>query len=277
MDRELYEAFWRELVNAERVPLHDIDRDSCPSGEYNDIRSSAAGRFFEGCLPIEVMAERGIDALRFGPMRPVGLPDPSTGREPYAVVQLRRDNAEGTLYNIVGFQTNLKWPEQERVFKMIPALEKAEFVRKGVMHRNSFVCAPRVLDRHLRPLKNRKAARSDLHLAGQITGVEGYMESTATGLVAAIQLFHTLRGEEPPRWPDETAIGSLLNYLQNAEAGSFQPMNVNIGIFPKIGMEVGQGRRKKIGKPERSMLYAERSREALEKFLERETSVSACP
>jgi methylenetetrahydrofolate--tRNA-(uracil-5-)-methyltransferase len=273
MDRELYEAFWWELVNAERVPLRDIDREGRASDEKTDTCPEVPGRFFEGCLPIEVMAERGIDTLRFGPMRPVGLPHPSTGREPYAVVQLRRDNAEGTLYNIVGFQTNLKWPEQERVFRMIPALEKAEFVRKGVMHRNSFVCAPRVLDCHLRPVKNQKTVRLDLHLAGQITGVEGYVESSATGLVAAIQLFHTLKGDEPPRWPDETAIGSLLNYLQSAEAGTFQPMNVNIGIFPKIETPPGHGRRKKIGKPERSMLYAERSREALEKFLERETAV----
>ena len=273
MDRELYEVFWRELVTAGRVPLRDIDRESCPPGEGTENSSSPPGRFFEGCLPIEVMAERGIDTLRFGPMRPVGLPDPSTKREPYAVVQLRRDNAEGTLYNIVGFQTNLRWPEQERVFKMIPALAEAEFVRKGVMHRNSFVCAPRVLDCHLRPSKDRTAVRRDLHLAGQITGVEGYVESAATGLVAAIQLFYTLKGEEPPKWPDETAIGSLLNYLQSAEADSFQPMNVNIGIFPKIEAPAGGVRRKKASKPERSMLYAERSREALEKFIAREAAV----
>jgi methylenetetrahydrofolate--tRNA-(uracil-5-)-methyltransferase len=191
------------------------------------------------------------------------------------VVQLRRDNTEGTLCNIVGFQTNLRWPEQERVFKMIPALENAEFVRKGVMHRNSFVCAPRVLDYNLRPLKNRTAVRDDLHLAGQITGVEGYVESAATGLVAAVQLFSVLKGNEPPKWPRETAIGSLLNYLQNAEADSFQPMNVNIGIFPKIETAAGQGRRKKMSKPERTMLYAERSREALENFLAGEAPLLA--
>jgi methylenetetrahydrofolate--tRNA-(uracil-5-)-methyltransferase len=275
MNRELYEAFLRELVTAERVPLHDVDRSGCDADAKISACPTVAGKFFEGCLPVEVMAERGVDTLRFGPMRPVGLPDPSTGRDPYAVVQLRQDNAEGTLYNIVGFQTNLKWPEQERVFRMIPALERAEFVRKGVMHRNSFVCAPRVLDYHLRPLKNRTAVRDDLHLAGQITGVEGYVESAATGLVAAIHLFGVLKGEEPPKWPRETAIGSLLNYLQTSEADSFQPMNVNIGIFPKIETAAGQGRGKKMGKPERALLYAERSRRALESFLASEARLSA--
>jgi methylenetetrahydrofolate--tRNA-(uracil-5-)-methyltransferase len=183
-------------------------------------------------------------------------------------VQLRRDNAEGTLYNMVGFQTNLRWPEQERVFRMIPALEDAEFVRKGVMHRNSFVCAPRVLDSHLRPMRNGAAARSDLFLAGQITGVEGYVESAATGLAVSLQLFRVLMGLEPVEWPAETAIGSLLHYLQTAEAKSFQPMNVNLGIFPPLEIPRIQGRKKRPDKRERSLLYAERSRIALEIFLE---------
>jgi methylenetetrahydrofolate--tRNA-(uracil-5-)-methyltransferase len=174
LDGKSYEAFHGALVAAERAVVHKFD--------------GRAG-YFEGCLPIEVMAERGIDTMRFGPMRPVGLADPATGREPYAVVQLRRDNAEGTLYNMVGFQTNLKWPEQDRVFRMIPALENAEFVRRGVMHRNSFVRAPEALDGCLRPAAGGAARRRDLFLAGQITGVEGYVESTAMGLAAALYMY----------------------------------------------------------------------------------------
>jgi methylenetetrahydrofolate--tRNA-(uracil-5-)-methyltransferase len=214
------------------------------------------------------MADRGIDTLRFGPMRPVGLPDPRTGREPYAVLQLRRDNAEGTLYNMVGFQTNLRWGEQERIFRMIPALRGAEFVRRGVMHRNTFVCAPLVLDPFLRPLREGRAVREDLFLAGQITGVEGYAESTACGLVAALNAHALLCGSEMPVWPRETAIGSLLRYLREAAPESFQPMNVNLGIFPPLDFS-GAGKRKKMSKPERSQAYADRSAQAMEKFFER--------
>ncbi|MDR3279711.1 MAG: methylenetetrahydrofolate--tRNA-(uracil(54)-C(5))-methyltransferase (FADH(2)-oxidizing) TrmFO, partial [Synergistaceae bacterium] len=201
MDRERYEAFHEALIGAERALVHEFDERPM---------------YFEGCLPIEVIASRGVDTMRFGPMRPVGLPDPATGHEPYAVVQLRRDNAEGTLYNLVGFQTNLKWPEQDRVFRMIPALENAEFSRRGVMHRNSFVCAPRALDGYLRPARDGRAIRPDLFLAGQITGVEGYVESAAMGLVSAIYMTAALSNSPMPEFPDTTAIGSLLRYLRNA-------------------------------------------------------------
>ena len=248
MNREQYEAFHSALISAERAPIRDFE--------------TRAG-YFEGCLPIEVMAERGADTMRYGPMRPVGLPDPSAGREPYAVVQLRRDNADGTLLNIVGFQTNLKWPEQDRVFRMIPALGNAEFVRKGVMHRNSFVRAPKALDGHLRPSRGGLAIRPDLFLAGQITGVEGYVESAAMGLAAAVFMRAVLECHALPRFPETTAIGSLLRYLREAEPSTFQPMNVNLGIFPKLETPKG----KKISKPERCSLYAERSRQDMERFL----------
>jgi methylenetetrahydrofolate--tRNA-(uracil-5-)-methyltransferase len=247
MDRERYEAFHGALLAAERAVIHKFDE--------------RAG-YFEGCLPIEVMAERGIDTMRFGPMRPVGLALPATGKEPYAVVQLRRDNAEGTLYNMVGFQTNLKWPEQDRVFRMIPALENAEFARRGVMHRNSFVRAPAVLDGYLRPASGGAALRPDLFLAGQITGVEGYVESTAMGLVAAMYMYDVLSGRDPAEFPAATAIGSLLRYLREAEPSSFQPMNVNLGIFPKLEFPRG-----KLSKPERCAIYAERSRNDMEEFM----------
>ncbi|MDR1471807.1 MAG: methylenetetrahydrofolate--tRNA-(uracil(54)-C(5))-methyltransferase (FADH(2)-oxidizing) TrmFO [Synergistaceae bacterium] len=250
MDRERYREFQIALAGAERAKLSDFD---------------ARPPYFEGCLPIEVMAERGADTMRFGPMRPVGLDDPSTGREPYALVQLRRDNAEGTLYNMVGFQTNLKWPEQERVFRMIPALERAEFARMGVMHRNSFVRAPRVLDWYMRPRRGSGAYRSDLFLAGQITGVEGYTESAASGAAVALFMYALLKNTEMRPFPDATAIGSLLRYLRSAEPKSFQPMNVNLGIFPPLPQ--GSAKRKKLPKGERSLLYGERSRRAMEEFL----------
>lgn len=263
LDREEYEAFWRALTVAERVPLHEVDFREVGEAP-SDV--SAKPRYFEGCLPVEVMAERGIDTLRFGPMRPVGLADPETGREPYALVQLRRDNAEGTLYNLVGFQTNLRWPEQDRVLRMIPALANAEFVRKGVMHRNTFVCAPRVLDPFMRPIGENGVYREDLFLAGQITGVEGYVESTASGLVAALNMCALLSGREPLHWPETTAIGSLLHYLATAVSKSFQPMNVNLGIFPPLEREPGE-KKKKITKPERSLRYGERALAALESFI----------
>jgi len=260
MDREQYETFRSELVSADRAEVRDFDRDA---------------RYFEGCLPIEVMAERGIDTMRFGPLRPVGLTDPATGRAPYAVVQMRRDNADGTLYNIVGFQTNLKWPEQDRVFRMIPGLEGAEFVRRGVMHRNSFVCAPVALDEYLRPSRSGVTVRRDLFLAGQITGVEGYVESSAMGLAAAIFAEAEITGRDMPRFPETTAIGSLLRYLREAEPATFQPMNVNLGIFPKL--ETGKlemGKKKRMSKQERAAMYAERSREDMGEFLKRYLVVS---
>ena len=239
--REEYEAFWHALTTAERAVPHDFE-DS-PS-------------WFEGCLPVEVMASRGIDTLRFGPLRPVGLPLPDTGKEAWAVVQLRQDNREGTLYNLVGFQTSLRWGEQERVFRMIPGLEEAEFARFGVMHRNIYVNAPAVLDSRLRF----RSGREDLFLAGQITGVEGYMESTAMGLAAAINMAALIEGNPFPEWPRLTALGSLLHYLSDAHEKGFHPMNVNLGIFPPLKEKIRN-------KALRSERVSERARLALEEFL----------
>ncbi len=242
MDEETYLAFWNALVNAETAPRHDFENEEA--------------RHFGGCLPVEVIAKRGEKTLLFGPLRPVGFTDGKDGREYCAVVQLRQDNEEGTLYNIVGFQTNLKWGEQERVFRMIPALRNAEFVRKGVMHRNLFICAPSVLDGYLRP-----KGREDIFLAGQMTGVEGYVESTAMGLASAIFMTALIRGLPMPEFPKTTAIGSLLNYLKTAMPKTFQPMNVNLGIFPKL-----EG--KKIKKrTERCEAYHERAIDAMAAFI----------
>lgn len=237
MNEEEYIRFWNALVSAERATRHEFEKDI---------------RYFEGCLPIEVIASRGIDTLRFGPLRPVGLPNPLTGEEPYAVVQLRQDNKDGTLFNLVGFQTSLKWGEQARVFKLIPGLQDAEFARYGVMHRNIYVNAPTVLDGFLR-LRDRK----NLFLAGQITGVEGYLESTAMGLVAAIYMAFSLRQTEMPIWPKETAIGSLLRYLSETDTKVFHPMNVNLGIFPRLDVKIRKkiDRCQKVG--ERAMLFLE--------------------
>lgn len=217
MTREEYLAFHDALVHAERALPHDFER----------------GMYFEGCIPVEALAERGTDTLRFGPLRPVGLEDPRPGRggRAWAVVQLRQDDAAGTLFNLVGFQTGLKWGEQRRVFSMIPGLERAEFVRFGVMHRNTSVCAPAVLDPWLRPAPT---GRRDLFLAGQITGVEGYMESTAMGLAAGLHAACLATGRPLPSWPDETVVGSLMRYLRTADPERFQPMNANLGILPPL-------------------------------------------
>lgn len=231
LDRERYSAFCEILLQAERVVPHEFER-----GMHFEKDT-----YFEGCMPIEVMASRGMDTLRFGPMKPVGLPDPRTDREPYAVVQLRQDNREGTLLNLVGFQTGLKWNDQSRLIKMIPGLENTDIVRFGVMHRNIYVNAPAVLDPHLR-LKH--AERDAIFLAGQITGVEGYMESTAMGLVAGVNAACLLQGRALPRWPRETAMGSLLHYLQDAEVKTFQPMNTNLGIFPALPQRIKDKKQK---------------------------------
>ena len=237
MNRDEYDTFYDALVNAERSLPHDFEK----------------GKYFEGCMPVEALAERGRDTLRFGPMKPRGLVDPRTGREPYAAVQLRQDNSEGTLYNLVGFQTGLKWPEQKRVFSMIPGLENADFVRLGVMHRNTSVNAPAVLDEFLR-LKG-----TNTFLAGQITGVEGYMESTAMGLVAAINASLILNSQELRTWPRECAVGSLIHYLMTTEPKHFQPMNMNLGIFPELnGIK---------GKKERAEFHRQRALSALRDFL----------
>lgn len=239
MGEDEYHAFHEALLNAERAPVHEFEKDS---------------RFFEGCLPIEIIARRGRDTMRFGPLRPVGLEDPRTGKRPFAVVQLRRENRAGTLYNLVGFQTNLRWPEQERVFRLIPALHDAEFVRYGVMHRNLYVNAPQVLDRYLR-----MRDRVDLFLAGQIVGVEGYLESTAMGLAAALNAAALIRGEPFPEWPPETAVGALLGHLsEEPPHGRFQPMNVNLGLFPPLPERIRQ-------RTERCLRYAERAESELAK------------
>ncbi len=211
MSREEYSAFWRELVAAERAPLHEnVDKPNV----------------FEGCMPVEIMAARGEDTLRFGPLKPKGLPDPKTGREPWAVLQLRRDNAAGTLYNLVGFQTNLKFGEQKRVFSMIPGLENAEFVRFGVMHRNTYIDAPGLLAPDYSLL-----AEPRVFIAGQLSGVEGYVESASSGLVAGINAARRALGEEPLIFPPTTMTGALAAYITEPERKNFQPMNANFGII----------------------------------------------
>ncbi len=215
MNKEEYEAFHEALVNAERAPLHGFDTPS-------DLT------VYEGCMPIEVLASRGKDAIRFGPMKPVGLRDPHTGHRPWAVVQLRAENAAGTLVNLVGFQTNLKYAEQKRVFGMIPALKNAEFMRYGVMHRNTFLDAPRVLDGAFRLKQNPR-----LLFAGQMTGVEGYMESAASGILAGINAVRQVRGEEPLILPRDTMIGALAGHVCD-ENKHYQPMGANFGILPPI-------------------------------------------
>ena len=235
MDKAQYEAFVQALIDGEKTEFKEWEKDT---------------PYFEGCMPIEVMAERGIDTLRHGPMKPVGLDDPKTGRWPYAVVQLRQDNALGTLWNIVGFQTKLKYGAQAEIFRMIPGLEKAEFARLGGIHRNSFIRSPELLDRQLR-LK----ALPNVRFAGQITGCEGYLESAAVGLMAARFAAAEAKGETFEAPPVETAFGALLSHITgDAEAETYQPMNVNFGLFPPI-----EGKMKKAN---RRLKYTERAREA---------------
>ena len=223
LSEEEYAAFWEALTTAEAAEVHGFEDQNV----------------FEGCMPVEVMARRGRDTLRYGPLKPKGLRDPKTGREPYAVVQLRKDNAQGSIYNLVGFQTHLRWPEQKRVFSMIPALSHAEFVRYGVMHRNTYLDSPRLLDRYYRLRKEPRIC-----FAGQITGVEGYVESTASGFLAAVELARRLLGQPPVDFPQETAIGALALYVSNETVEKFQPMNVNFGIMPPLGYKV-KGKRNK--------------------------------
>jgi methylenetetrahydrofolate--tRNA-(uracil-5-)-methyltransferase len=242
--KEEYLAFVNELLHAGRIELHSFEEA---------IRSGVkAGHFFEGCLPVEIIAERGVDSLAFGPMRPVGIRDPRTGRRPYAVVQLRQDNLAGSLYNLVGFQTNLKFPEQSRIFRMIPGLENAEFMRYGQMHRNTFIASPKLL----RPTLQH-AEREDLFFAGQITGVEGYMGNIATGLLAGINAVRLLRHEEPITLPQTTMLGALCHYITHADLKDFQPMKANFGILPPLEFA------SKIGKRDRGKAYAERALEDL--------------
>ncbi len=236
MTREEYDAFWTELCNAEEAQLHGFEDSSV----------------FEGCMPVEVMARRGHDTLCFGPLKPVGLNNPhDPENRPYAVVQLRKDNSLGTVYNIVGFQTHLKWPEQRRVFSMIPGLENAEFLRYGVMHRNTYLDSPRFLNRYYQVISEPR-----LTFAGQITGVEGYVESAASGLVAGVELAHRLLEQEPADFPRQTALGALACYVSDTTVTNFQPMNVNFGIIPPPGHKVR-------GKRNKNAVLAQRALEAL--------------
>ncbi len=238
MDKEQYLAFWQELCQAEEAPVHGFEDK----------------RVFEGCMPVEVMARRGEDTLRFGPLKPIGLPDPKTGKEPYAVVQLRRENSQGTMYNLVGFQTHLRFPEQKRVFSMIPGLEKAEFLRYGVMHRNSYLCSPQVLDGFYRAKKDPRVM-----FAGQMTGVEGYVESTASGFACGLNMARSMLGLPLLEFSTQTAIGALSRHISCYEGKNFQPMNINFGLID------GLDRRVK-GKRERYMEISQRSLEQIEAY-----------
>ncbi len=242
MTEAQYTAFVNELVSAECALLHGFEDSSV----------------FEGCMPVEVMAKRGFETLRFGPLKPVGLRDPKTGQTPYAVVQLRRDNREGTLYNLVGFQTHLKFGEQKRVFSMIPALKNAEFVRYGVMHRNTYIKSPELLNRDY-------SLRGDdmLYFAGQMTGVEGYVESAASGLLAGLSLACKLCGKEVPQFPQETAIGALSVYVSSGSIGDFQPMNITFGIIPPLSERIRVKKEKNAALAKRSLDIIDRISENL--------------
>jgi methylenetetrahydrofolate--tRNA-(uracil-5-)-methyltransferase len=243
MTKEEFDAFREALITAECAPLKEFEKE----------------KYFEGCMPIEVMAARGEKTMTFGPMKPVGLEDPKTGKRPYAVVQLRQDDAAGTLYNIVGFQTHLKWPEQKRVFSMIPGLENLEIVRYGVMHRNTFINSPRVLAQTYQ-LK----ARPNLFFAGQMTGVEGYVESAGSGLIAGINAARMALGEELLYFPHETALGAMARYITHTDGKNFQPMNVNFGLFPELGERIKS-------KPERYERHANRALETIQNFVNSQT------
>lgn len=239
--KEEYELFYQELVTADQHQGHD---------EIDEVQ------VFEGCMPVEVMASRGVDTLRYGPMRPVGLPDPVTGEKYYAVLQLRQEDLEGNLFGMVGFQTRLRWPDQDRVFRLIPALKEAEFVRYGVMHRNSYINSPRLLNPTLQ-FKNHPQRL----VAGQLTGVEGYMESAATGMVAGINAALILRDAQPLVWPDTTMIGSLIRYICTSPTSKLSPMNANFGILPPLEQRIKN-------KKNRYEAYAARALQVMEEFSE---------
>jgi len=240
MTEEEFTVFYNELIKAEVVPLKEFEKEI----------------YFEGCMPFEVIASRGPKTLLFGPMKPVGLEDPKTGKRPYAVVQLRQDNSAGTLFNLVGFQTHLKWGEQKRIIRLIPGLENAEIVRYGVMHRNTFVNSPNLL----KPTYQTRT-RDDLFFAGQMTGVEGYVESAASGLTAGINAARLVLGEEMITFPKETMMGSMAHYITTAEGKHFQPMNANFGLVPAL-----EGHPVKMKKPEKYALYAERALASIEDY-----------
>lgn len=236
--KEEYIAFWEALCNAESAPVKDFEHD-----------------VFEACMPIEEMATRGEDTMRFGPLKPVGLIDPRNGKEAYAVVQLRQDNAAASLYNLVGFQTHLKWPEQRRVFGMIPGLENAEFVRFGVMHKNTYLNSPQLLDKHFNLRSNKR-----FYFAGQMTGVEGYVESAASGLMAGLAAARAVLELPEVEFPDVTAHGALANYISNPAIENFQPMNINFGLIPPLTIRIRKKR-------EKNAQIAARALEALDGFL----------
>lgn len=240
-NKEEYEYFWEALVKAEKTPRKSFEREL----------------HFEGCMPVEALAARGKETLLYGTMKPVGLIDPRTGRRPYAVVQLRQENNEGTMFNLVGFQTSLKWDEQRRVFRLIPGLENAEFVRFGVMHRNTYINSPVLLNPSFQSKK-----RNTLFFAGQVTGVEGYVESAASGLMAGINAARILTGKEPLAFPRDTAHGSLAHYITTADPAHFQPMNINFGLFPPVYQKTRD-------KKERYRMITYRALEAIEKLKER--------
>lgn len=241
MNKAEYEIFYQALVSAERAPLHDFDVSN--------------PNVYEGCMPVEVMAQRGEGTLRFGPMKPVGLVNPKTGHRPWAVLQLRKENSAGTMYNLVGFQTNLKFPEQKRVFSLIPALHNADFVRYGVMHRNTFICSPKVLNADYSVKENKK-----LFFAGQITGIEGYMESACSGIVAGINAYRTLTGKQTLVFPPDTMIGALSGYISDPTVSKFQPMGANFGVLPEL-------ENKPRDKKERAARYSSRALLSMDKYI----------
>ena len=242
MNKDEYENFYNALLTAERAPLHDFDVNN--------------PKVYEGCMPVEVMAQRGEGTLRFGPMKPVGLVNPKTGHRPWAVLQLRKENSAGTMYNLVGFQTNLKFPEQKRVFSMIPALHRAEFVRYGVMHRNTFICSPKILNSDFSVKENKS-----LFFAGQITGVEGYMESAASGIMAGINACRVSENKETLTLPNNTMIGALSAYISDPTVKKFQPMGANFGVLPEL-------ENRPRDKKERGAAYSQRALNSLNKYLE---------
>ena len=246
MNKEEYEAFLQALLGAEEAEVHGFEDKNV----------------FEGCMPVEVMARRGPDTLRFGPLKPVGLVDPKTGKEPYAVVQLRQDNAAKSVFNLVGFQTHLKFPEQKRVFSMIPALKNAEFVRYGVMHRNTFLQSPKLLDRFYADRRNPLVA-----FAGQMTGVEGYVESAASGFLAAVAMAAKVQGKEPVEFPKETAIGALGLYISDERIDHFQPMNINFSIIAPLEQRIRK-------KAEKNLAIANRSLGILEELIKTERGIA---
>lgn len=235
MNKEEYTAFYNELINAESAPIHEFDKKP---------------NVYEGCMPIEILAKRGEDSIRFGPLKPVGLRDPRTDKRPWAVVQLRAENKAASLYNLVGFQTNLKFPEQKRVFSLIPGLQNADFVRYGVMHRNSFINSPKLLNKNLSLKQNEK-----VFFAGQLSGVEGYMESAASGIIAGLNAVAFLQNTQPVILPDFTMIGALLNYITDETVTDFQPMGANFGIIPSLENHIRDKRERYSALSERSLNY----------------------